>query len=496
MQRKKEKQEKKMSWKKRMSIWHVSKFCFLIGWISIGLIFGGSLVHGQTAVSLQEWIDLAFDTNPEYLLQYQDYQLALQGLHIKNQTGFEQIQLSLDPATLSEKGLSADPGINLNISGNLPYQIQMTGDQSLESDWSGNMAFEGNLDFSWNWQEFVKGQKEQDMQWLQLEQQFYQNRAGLAQQVVASYYQLILKQIRLESAKKEVQLKQHQFDQNQIQYQAGRISKYDLIQSEMTLQTAVDQYEEEIRTNAKAKREFAWVFGEHESKLEGGIDLELFIWTGEKHVSELIQMIEANELPFGQIAAIQQTWNPEELENYQEQTYEYRLALENLRQRKEALQDVQKENQWKLTAGVNVYLNHNVIDKDPFTYTGTVGLSKNLYQRQFKLQEEQAQLNLEREELALAQTKERFAYDLLSQMEEIVYLEQQCQKRSQELVDWEADLDRIKEQNRVGYLSREELLKGEQLSLEKLTAFIQSQLQLTQAKMKLGQVLCLPEFWQ
>ncbi len=449
------------------------------------LMCGVSSLFANESLNLADWIERALIENPDFQLMVRDYYLALEGLSYQEKLGVQNVSLSMNPVSKNLNGLEFDYLPAVNYSAHLPYKVNMSGGSGFKKDLDGKIQLSGNFNFSLNLEDILTSTTRDitsEIAYLEQENQLYSSKANLVMDVIQRYFQLSLCEYKVNLAQHKLELYRYQLDQAEHQYDAGIISEMVFYKVKDQVEDAQDSLNQIERDQKVAKRDFARLFGILEYN-------ELF-------EQKLIFSYNSSDLDLvtENIDLFVQNWNSEHMEGYLQDNYSLQKGLLALQKVEENLAQIKKSTDWQVQMGLG--LSYDTGQEEFVNVSGSVGLSKDLYNPSLKLDIEAAQIQLERQEIALAEMKSQLTYNLISQVEEVQILDERLRRGEKKLTESEERYERVVAQYQEGYLADVDILEAQIRIKEQIISNLEIRKQLILGKLSLGEMLCLDEFYK
>ncbi len=446
------------------------------------ILVASPILMAAEGLTLREWIERAFAENQQYQLILQDHKLSLEALNTAKTGGPGEISLTVNSLTIDQDGLQDDYGMGLGYGWKFPNDLSLTGSNQLGINTQGEVSLTGGVGFGLNLLDFLNSEKNEEMEQKYNEEKMrlYKAKAALIKDVVTKYYQVIIAHGDLLQVEKDLQIKKEQLEKQKIKLDAGLISQNDYYQGEDQFKEAEAEFKEARDELKSARRDFAWIYGKVE--MDEGIN------------KELDQLIEGDVY---QLAAVKVedflvNWDLEKLDEYLENIVTYQEALQAVHSAEKALEQVKNSNQWDISLSGNV--NYEISSE--ITYSAAVGIGKTLYDPDLVREIKQSEIALKRQRLDLTEQKNKLIYDLVNQVETIGELKTDIDELSIDLVDARTELARLREQYGQGYISDERIAQAELTVLGREFAIVELYQQLTTAKLTLGELLCIENYYK
>ncbi|AZR73557.1 hypothetical protein BBF96_09250 [Anoxybacter fermentans] len=448
---------------------------FVIGWSSV--------LQAVEPLTLDEWIERVFEKNPNYQLGLKDYNLSLEELESDKHWGINRLNLSLPAFSISQDGLENNSTIEIQYTIQLPYQIELVGRNTIQKDSADKIQFNGNLMWNFNLWDFRNSSEviTWTMDYLGQQNEFYQLKANLVCEVVDKYYQLLIKKYQLDVAQKQLEKSRLLAEEAQIKYDAGMISEMVLDQNKGMLNNAKKYYKKLQLEFKKAERDFTRLYGQLEF---------------DETFAEQINLSfnpDCLELETEKVDVFLENWNKNNIEKYLNGIYSYRIGFLAVKKAEAALEDLKKSKDWQVNIGVN--LNYST-DKNANSFSGTIGVTKELFNPSLERNIKRAEIQLEREKLAFEEMKNDLIFALKGQVEQIYNLQSDLAEAAEEFKEILERNKRCIISYNQGYLSELELLDMKIEAAEKIVSILQLRQQLVLARLTLGKTLCFDEFYK
>lgn len=436
-------------------------------------------LRAEGGMNLNNWIARVLAENPDYRLTLQQYQLNVQSLVNSDKAGLKDVNFSMSPLTISNKSVSL-PAMGINYTGSLPYQINFYGNNMVELN-NGKMQLFGSLKLDLNVLDLWAAGKDNSerLKYLAEANSLVRAQSEVIRKFLDQYFGLLDNYYRQQIAAKQVELAQYKERQELTRYKAGLISEILLANAQDKTVDALAYCNELQIERQKAMQELAWFFGRQVA--DASLDV-------------LPEGDALPELATTSVDAFIQKWDPTRLESdYLPHFYEYIKAVEEVKEAEKTLAQAKNPLDWQLHLSARVDYGTQVND---LTVRGLVGLERELYKPSIELAVKQAQLQLDRQRLELQQLKTRLGFELLGAVSAVQEADDSLTRALATRQTASERMQRLEKQNEQGYLTKEDMILGQIALLEKTAAVLKARQNLIEAKIALGNMLCLEDFYK
>lgn len=436
-------------------------------------------LRAEGGASLNDWVMRVLIENPDYQLTLQEHHLNLQSLDNSQKKGLKEVRFSLAPMTISNKSISM-PVAGIRYGGSLPYQINFYGSNSLGLAEDSKMFFSGTFGLDLNLNDlWASKDAPRQLDYLAETTSLIAAQTAVIDKLLTQYFGLLDNYYRQQIAAKQLELAQFKEKQELTRYQAGQISEVVLAAAQDKTADAIVYCQELLVERQKALQDFAWLFGRQVA--DPALDI---VPQGEG----LPELVTAN------VDAFLRNWDASKIESdYLPRLYEYLKAEEAVRDAEAALAEAKNPVDWQLRLGAD--LDYGT-EANGLTVRGVVGLERELYKPTIELAVKEAQLQLDRRRLELEQLKTRLSFEILGAVSSVKEASDGLNRALAAKQIASERMQRLEKQNAQGYLTKEDMMLGQIAVLEKTAALLKAGQNLIEAKIALGKMFCLEEFYK